>query len=120
MESSIFDMGLSLGFAAMAVLVTATVWVALRSRRASPPIKPVDVEVPLRWYRLVQRPVVFWSTIALGGVSITFAPLALYGLGRSGVADWRVAICFGVVYLVPLVFIKLGMPVVQHAYRHRR
>lgn len=81
----------------------------------------VEIAIPRFWCRLLRRPIAFYSVAALTGVSITFVPLALFQLGRSGAFgfDWRVLGCFFVVYMVPLVYIRLGGPVLNELWKGR-
>lgn len=84
-------------------------------------VERVEIALPRFWFRLLQRPVVFYTVAVLTGVSVTFVPLALFRLGRSGAfgLDWRVLGCFLVVYLVPLVYIRLGGPVLNEVWKGR-
>lgn len=79
--------------------------------------RPVTVEYSSRWLRLVGTSWVYYPVTALTGVSVTFAPLFLYQLGRADAAlgDWRVLLCFLQVVLVPLVYFRLGAPVLRWA-----
>ena len=84
-------------------------------------VERVEIVLPKFWFRLLQRPLAYYTVAALTGVSITFVPLSLFWLGRSGASyrDWRVLACFLVVYLVPLVYVLLGGPVLKEVWKAR-
>ena len=69
----------------------------------------VTVEVSDRWIRLVRSPW-YWIIAALTGVSITFAPLFLFWAGQAGhnFLSPHVLALFAVIYLIPLIYVKLG------------
>jgi hypothetical protein len=81
----------------------------------------IAVEVPADAYRLAQNPVLYFTIAGLTGVSVTFSPLFLYEFGREGVgwSDWRLWACFGVTFLVPMFYARLGAAVAAHAWRNR-
>jgi len=91
------------------------------ARARSGPKVLIEVQVGAASYRAVQSPPVFWAVCALTGVSVSVAPLSLFMFGHQGVSgsDWRVLACFLVTYLVPLVYMRLGSPVLEHAWKHR-
>ena len=74
----------------------------------------VTVEIDDKWIGLVRSPV-YWVVAALTGVSITFCPLFLFRLGHegTGITDWRVLVCFAIIYLVPFVHFRLAAPVMK-------
>jgi len=82
----------------------------------------VTVNVPADAYWLAQMPVLYFTVAALTGVSITFSPLLIYEFGRDGVAwsDWRLWACFGVTFLVPMFYARLGAPVAAQAWKNRK
>ncbi len=84
-------------------------------------VERVEISLPRFWFRLLQRPLAYYTVAALTGVSITFVPLSLFWLGRSGASyrDWRVLACFLVVYSVPLVYVRLGGPVLKEVWEGR-
>ena len=67
------------------------------------------IELPEGWLRFVRSQATVLVT-ALTCLSLTFAPLALFNLGKAGVdsRDPRVIACFAVIVLVPLVYIRLA------------
>lgn len=69
----------------------------------------IVIRIPAVWARRVQSPLM-WLVSALTGVSITFVPLSLFQLGRSGetFANPLVWVCFVVIYAVPLFYIRLA------------
>ena len=74
----------------------------------------VTVNVDDRLAKLVRSPL-FGVVAALQGVSITFAPLFLYwsGQGKFRGYEWLVVpLCLAMIFLIPLVFFRLGNAVV--------
>jgi hypothetical protein len=67
------------------------------------------IELSHRWLRFVRSPATVFVT-ALTCLSLTFAPVALFNLGKAGVdyRDPRVIACFAVIVLVPLVYVRLA------------
>lgn len=67
------------------------------------------IELSERWLKFVKSPAAVFMT-ALTCLSLTFAPVALFNLGKAGVdyRDTRVIACFAVIVLVPLVYVKLA------------
>ena len=84
-------------------------------------VETVEIVLPRFWFRLLQRPLAYHTVATLTGVSFTFVPLSLFWLGRSGASyhDWRVIGCFLVVFLVPLVYVHLGGPVLKEVWKDR-
>ena len=82
----------------------------------------VTADVPRDAYWIAQKSVLFFTVAALTGVSITFSPLFLYQLGREGVgwSDWRLWACFGVTYLVPMFYMRIGGAVATQAWKDRK
>lgn len=67
------------------------------------------IELPEGWLRFVRSQATVFVT-ALTCLSLTFAPLALFNLGKAGLdyRDPRVIACFAVIVLVPLVYVRLA------------
>lgn len=69
----------------------------------------VVIELPARWIKFSRSPA---SVIvpALIGLSLAFAPLFLFMLGKEGAGyrDPRVVACFVVILLFPLTYIRLA------------
>jgi hypothetical protein len=80
----------------------------------------VTVEVDQKWVSLARSPIYF-VVAALAGVSITFAPLFLYGSGKgkfySGYEGIIVPLCFAVIYCVPGFYFGLGSVVAKELRR---
>jgi hypothetical protein len=76
----------------------------------------VTVEMDSSWVKFVRSPA-FTVVSALSGVSVSFAPYFLYlsGQGRfyHGSERFVVPLCFAVIYLVPLVYIRIGSAVIK-------
>jgi hypothetical protein len=67
------------------------------------------IELSERWLKFVRSQ----ATVLLAGVtclSLTFAPVMLFNLGKAGVdyRDARVIACFAVIVLAPLVYVRLA------------
>lgn len=69
----------------------------------------LQIEFPEKWLRFVRSPLMVLVT-ALTCLALTFAPAALYSLGKAGAgySDPRVIACFAVIVLVPLVYVRLA------------
>lgn len=69
----------------------------------------LQIELSEKWLRFVRSPMMLFVT-ALTGLSLTFAPAALYMLGKAGAdyRDPRVIACFALIVLVPLVYVRLA------------
>lgn len=69
----------------------------------------LQIELSEKWLRFVRSPLMVLVT-ALTGLALTFAPAALYTLGKAGAgySDPRVIACFAVIVLVPLVYVRLA------------
>ena len=69
----------------------------------------VNVEISETWMRFARSPLGL-AAIALSGVSVSFAPLFLFWAGQRGASltSPTVLALFAVIFLVPLVFIRLG------------
>lgn len=67
------------------------------------------IELSERWMKFVRSPSMGFVT-ALTCLSLTFAPLALFNLGKAGLdyRDPRVIACFALIVLVPLVYVRLA------------
>ena len=79
----------------------------------------IMVQLDGKWVRRVKSPL-FWGVSALTGVSSTFAPLFLYWCGKGEFPEhswWLVPVCFSVIYLVPLFYIRLAGEVIASIYR---
>ena len=75
----------------------------------------VTIELDTKWTRLVRSPI-YVIVSALAGVSISFAPLFLYwsGQGKFSSYEWIVVpLCFVIIYLVPLFYVRLGSAVAK-------
>jgi len=76
----------------------------------------VIVEIDSAWVRFVRSPA-FIVVSALSGVSISFAPYFLYLSGQGkfdrGLQWLIVPLCFAIIYLVPLVYIRIGSAVIE-------
>lgn len=72
----------------------------------------VTVEVGKVTARIARSPF-YWAIVALTGVSITLAPLAVYNAGKAGkdISDPSVLVYVCIIYLVPLFYMRLGSPV---------
>jgi len=72
----------------------------------------VTVDIDSKWVKFIRSPL-YVVISSLAGVSVSFAPLFLYwsGQGKFFVGYERVIvpICFAVIYLVPFVYIRLGV-----------
>ena len=67
------------------------------------------IELSEGWLKFVRSQ----ATVLLAGVtclSLTFAPVMLFNLGKAGVdyRDPRVIACFSVIVLAPLVYVRLA------------
>jgi hypothetical protein len=69
----------------------------------------VVVRIPQRWERFANSPFLIAVT-ALTCLSLAFAPLLLFQLGKTGVnyTDPRVVGCFAAIFLIPLAYIRLA------------
>lgn len=67
------------------------------------------IELSEGWMKFVRSQATVFLT-ALTCLSLTFAPLALFNLGKAGLdyRDPRVIACFAVIVLVPLVYVRLA------------
>jgi hypothetical protein len=67
------------------------------------------IELSEGWMKFVRSPATVFLT-ALTCLSLTFAPLALFNLGKAGLdyTNPRVIACFAVIVLVPLVYVRLA------------
>jgi hypothetical protein len=67
------------------------------------------IELSEGWLKFLRSPVMVFIT-ALTCLSLTFAPLGLFRLGKAGAdyRDPRVFACFAVIFLVPLVYVRLA------------
>ena len=76
----------------------------------------VTVEIDPKWAKFVRSPA-FSIVASLQGVAISFAPLFLYWSGQGrfyhGYERFIVPLCFAVIFLVPLVYFRLGGAVVK-------
>lgn len=78
------------------------------------------VKISAKTVRQINSPVYF-AIAALTGVSITFMPLALLGLGIHN--DWNfltvgaAIICWLVGYLVPMFYFRVAGQVIKQVYR---
>ena len=78
------------------------------------------IEISAKWVRRINSPVYF-LVAALTGVSITFMPLALLGLGIH--SHWNVLtvgaaiVCWLIGYFVPLFYFRLASEVISQVYR---
>lgn len=69
----------------------------------------MQIELSERWLKFVRSQAMVFMT-GLTCLSLTFAPLALFNLGKAGVdyRDPRVIACFAVIVLMPLVYLRLA------------
>lgn len=78
----------------------------------------VAVIIPAVWVRRINSP---WMYVvgALTGVSVSFAPLFLFQLGRSQAEYWNplVLLCFAIIYLVPGFYMRLAGIVLSQLYK---
>ncbi len=67
------------------------------------------IELSEGWLKFVRSQAMVFMT-ALTCLSLTFAPMALFRLGKAGAdyRDPRVIACFAVIVLVPLVYVRLA------------
>ena len=74
----------------------------------------VTVDIDSSWVKFIRSPL-YVVVSSLAGVSISFAPLFLYWSGQGkffgGYERVIVPVCFAVIYLVPFVYIRLGLRV---------
>ena len=81
---------------------------------------PVTVQISAKWVRRVNSPT-FMVVAALTGVSITFVPMAMLGLGVLN--QWNVLTvaaaiaCWLVGYLVPLFYFRIASEVIRQIHR---
>jgi hypothetical protein len=83
------------------------------------PVDRIQIEVPRRLFRAMHYRPLNLLVGGLTGVSVSFCPYFLYQFGEERVPflDWRVLTCFAVTFLVPLVYIGVGAPVLALAWR---
>ena len=67
------------------------------------------IELSEKWLKFIRSQ----ATVLVAGLtclSLTFAPVLLFNLGKAGVnyRDPRVIACFAVIVLVPLVYVRLA------------
>ena len=81
----------------------------------------VTVEIDPTSAKIARSPLYFVVT-TLQGVSVTFAPLFLYwsGKGKFNLAPERIVVplCFAVIFLVPLLYFRLGGIVLREIRRN--
>jgi hypothetical protein len=72
------------------------------------------IELSEGWLKFVRSQAMVFMT-ALTCLSLTFAPMALFRLGKAGAdyRDPRVIACFAVIVLVPLVYLRLATLFIQ-------
>ena len=79
-------------------------------------MEKVTIELNANWAKRVNSPFMYIVT-ALQGVSITFAPLFLYWAGAGKFypgAEWTIVlVCFAIVILIPLFYMRLGGAVIK-------
>lgn len=81
---------------------------------------PVNVQISAKWVRYVNSPL-FVVISAFTGVSITFVPLAMLGLGIWN--QWNVltvaaaAGCWAIGYLVPMFYFRIAGEVIKQIYK---
>ena len=72
------------------------------------------------WVRRINSPIYF-VVAALTGVAVTFVPMALLALGIKNEWDMLTvavaALCFAIVYAVPLFYIRLAGEVIRQIHR---
>jgi len=85
------------------------------------PVETIQINVSRRLFRAMQFRPLALLVGALTGVSVTLSPAYLFMLGRDGASfgDWRVLTCLMVTYLIPLVYMRFGGPVVEVAWKRR-
>jgi hypothetical protein len=75
----------------------------------------ITIEIDSKWVRIVRSPL-YWVVAALQGLSIGFAPLFLFFAGRGMLSrgfDWFVVpLCFAMIWLVGLFYVRLGGEVI--------
>ena len=69
----------------------------------------MKIELSEAWLKFVRSPATVFVT-ALTCLSLTFAPMALFNLGKAGLdyRDPRVIACFAVIVMGPLVYLRLA------------
>jgi hypothetical protein len=76
----------------------------------------VTVEINSGWVKFVRSPA-FSVVSALSGVSVSFAPYFLYLSGQGKFYpghEWLIVpLCFAVVFLVPLIYMRIGSTVIR-------
>jgi hypothetical protein len=76
----------------------------------------VTVEINQSWVWLARSPL-YLIISGLTGVSVTFAPLFLYQSGKGTFfpshARFIVPLCFAVIYIVPVFYIRMGHAVAK-------
>lgn len=93
---------------------------------SEPPGEPASgkiwVEIDKRWIDRVQSPT-HMVVAVLTGVSITFAPLTLFWIGRMQlppIYHWSIAgVCFAMIFLVPAWYMRLASEVIKYLYKNR-
>ena len=86
------------------------------------PVDTVRIEVSRRLFRAMHYRPLNLLVCGLTGVSVSFCPYFLYRFGEERVPflDWRVLTCFAVTYLVPLVYMRVGAPVLALAWKRSK
>ena len=96
---------------------------APRTTDRAVPGNAVSVQISEVWVRRLNSPL-YVVVGALTGVSISFAPLGLLMLGIHN--QWNVltisgaAVCFLMVYFVPMFYMRLAGQVIGHVIRKDR
>jgi hypothetical protein len=76
----------------------------------------VTVQLDSKWIKIVRSPL-YWIVATLQGVSVSFAPLFLYWSGKRDFfrgSEWIIVpVCFSVILLVGLFYMRLGAEVIR-------
>jgi hypothetical protein len=83
----------------------------------------ITIDVDSRLVRIVRSPA-FSVVASLRGVCVSFAPAFLYWSGQGkffhGYERFIVPACFAVIFLVPLVYFRLGNAVIKELKNRER
>jgi hypothetical protein len=83
-------------------------------------MEDVAVKIPAAWVRRVNSPLML-VVASLTGVSVSFAPMGLFMLGKAGasLSNPLVWVCFLVIYCVPGFYMSLAGTVLKQLYNRR-
>jgi hypothetical protein len=79
-------------------------------------LSKVAIEIDSKWVKIIRSPAYF-VVAALQGVSISFAPLVLYWIGKGKFFpgfEWiTLPLSYGVIFIVSLFYMLLGSTVIK-------